>query len=198
MAQRAGLVGGHAVSYLAANGSPFSRSGYRRRRDHLPLSSAGGGPARHAARTVFRRVVSAPGHSDHPGCLGHLEQQGGRHCDGSCRIGCYHAWHGRYHLSNLPAARADVGARAGPATLSRHRKPARLMSGTALPAMNAEPEAEIEARRRLGSDFAELVKARLTLLVLLTTAVGFYLGAVGSINYAALFHAVVGTARGAG
>src|SRR5437867_7228943 len=46
-------------------------------------------------------------------------------------------------------------------------------------------------------DFAELFKARLTLLVLLTTAVGFYLGAESSINYAALFHVVFGTAAAA-
>src|SRR3989454_7169465 len=52
------------------------------------------------------------------------------------------------------------------------------------------------ARRRL-FDFAELVKARLTLLVLLTTAAGFYLGAESPINYAALFHVVFGTAAAA-
>ena len=53
------------------------------------------------------------------------------------------------------------------------------------------------ARTRFVSDFAELVKARLTLLVLLTTAVGFYLGANSPINYAALFHVVFGTAAAA-
>ncbi len=46
-------------------------------------------------------------------------------------------------------------------------------------------------------DLVELVKARLTLLVLLTTAVGFYLGADDPINYAALLHAVLGTAGAA-
>jgi protoheme IX farnesyltransferase len=51
--------------------------------------------------------------------------------------------------------------------------------------------------RRLVSDFAELVKARLTLLVLLTTAVGYYLGAKGPINFAGWFHAVFGTALAA-
>lgn len=56
---------------------------------------------------------------------------------------------------------------------------------------------EPEARRSIGSDLAELVKARLTLLVLLTTAVGFYLSAVGPIDYIALFHAVFGTALAA-
>lgn len=72
------------------------------------------------------------------------------------------------------------------------------MKTAAIPPMNVEPIAiENERRRRVGSDFAELVKARLTLLVLLTTAVGFYLGAVGAIDYLALFHAVFGTALAA-
>src|SRR5262249_46418675 len=44
---------------------------------------------------------------------------------------------------------------------------------------------------------AELVKARLTLLVLLTTAVGFYLGSEPPIDYRALFHTVFGTAAAA-
>src|SRR5204862_934832 len=48
-------------------------------------------------------------------------------------------------------------------------------------------------RARFVSDFAELVKARLTLLVLLTTAVGFYLGADPPVDYLALFHVVFGT-----
>ena len=47
------------------------------------------------------------------------------------------------------------------------------------------------------SDLAELVKARLTLLVLLTTAVGFYLGSESPIDYRALFHTVFGTAAAA-
>src|SRR5215813_10308679 len=47
------------------------------------------------------------------------------------------------------------------------------------------------------SDLAELVKARLTLLVLLTTAVGFYLGSESPVDYRALFHTVFGTAAAA-
>src|SRR2546421_8735977 len=47
------------------------------------------------------------------------------------------------------------------------------------------------------SDLAELVKARLTLLVLVTTAVGFYLGAEPPIDYKALFQTVFGTAAAA-
>jgi len=52
-------------------------------------------------------------------------------------------------------------------------------------------------RHRFVSDLAELVKARLTLLVLLTTAVGFYLGSEPPIDYRALFHTVFGTAAAA-
>jgi protoheme IX farnesyltransferase len=72
------------------------------------------------------------------------------------------------------------------------------MKTATITSANVEPAAiESETRRRPGSDFAELVKARLTLLVLLTTAVGFYLGAAGPINYLSLFHAVFGTALAA-
>jgi protoheme IX farnesyltransferase len=44
------------------------------------------------------------------------------------------------------------------------------------------------------SVYADLVKARLTLLVLLTTLVGFYIGWQGVMNYALMFHALLGTA----
>ena len=53
------------------------------------------------------------------------------------------------------------------------------------------------SRNSVIGDLAELVKARLTLLVLLTTAVGFYLGSESPINYMALFHVVFGTAAAA-
>jgi heme o synthase len=42
--------------------------------------------------------------------------------------------------------------------------------------------------------YADLVKARLTLLVLLTTLVGFYVGWRGPMNYWLMFHALLGTA----
>ena len=42
--------------------------------------------------------------------------------------------------------------------------------------------------------FADLIKARLTLLVLLTTLVGFYLGWRGPMDFVLLFHALAGTA----
>src|SRR2546427_8036441 len=55
----------------------------------------------------------------------------------------------------------------------------------------------VPLRNRVVADLAELVKARLTLLVLLTTAVGFYLGSESPIDYGALFHVVFGTAAAA-
>jgi heme o synthase len=42
--------------------------------------------------------------------------------------------------------------------------------------------------------FADLIKARLTTLVLLTTLVGFYLGWRGAMNYLLMFHTLFGTA----
>ncbi|MDQ2825109.1 MAG: heme o synthase [Verrucomicrobiota bacterium] len=59
------------------------------------------------------------------------------------------------------------------------------------------PAEKARPRSRAATDFAQLVKARLTLLVLLTTTVGFYLGAQNPINFLALFHAVFGTALAA-
>ena len=44
------------------------------------------------------------------------------------------------------------------------------------------------------SVYADLCKARLTLLVLLTTLVGFYIGWRGPMNYLLMFNAIFGTA----
>jgi heme o synthase len=68
--------------------------------------------------------------------------------------------------------------------------------------MRTATGSKIVARNNLSArtrvlDLAELVKARLTLLVLLATAAGFYLGTQSPINYAALFHVVFGTAAAA-
>ncbi|MBI3192246.1 MAG: protoheme IX farnesyltransferase, partial [Pedosphaera parvula] len=41
---------------------------------------------------------------------------------------------------------------------------------------------------------SELVKVRLTALVLLTTAVGFYIGWRGAMDYGLMLHALFGTA----
>jgi heme o synthase len=61
----------------------------------------------------------------------------------------------------------------------------------------APTTAELTHRTRRIVDFAELVKARLTLLVLFTTAVGFYLGAREPVDFAGFFHVVLGTAAAA-
>lgn len=42
--------------------------------------------------------------------------------------------------------------------------------------------------------YSDLVKARLTMLVLLTTLVGFYIGIRGPMNYVLMFHTLFGTA----
>ena len=64
---------------------------------------------------------------------------------------------------------------------------------------SAEEESGLTTRSgaRLAGDYAELVKARLTLLVLLTTAVGYYMAASSPVNYALFFHVVFGTAGAA-
>src|SRR3989454_11894264 len=46
--------------------------------------------------------------------------------------------------------------------------------------------------------FGELIKARLTFLVLLTTLVGFYVGFRGALDYLLMFHTLLGTALVAG
>ncbi len=56
----------------------------------------------------------------------------------------------------------------------------------------------IPAERSRVAVYADLIKARLTLLVLLTTLVGFYLGCRGPISYVLMLHTVLGTALMAG
>lgn len=58
---------------------------------------------------------------------------------------------------------------------------------------NASPEAE---HTRL-SDFSQLIKTRLTFLVLVTTGVGFYMGSTGPLNMMGLFHVLIGAAMAA-
>jgi heme o synthase len=50
------------------------------------------------------------------------------------------------------------------------------------------------AEKSFAAVLSELFKTRLTVLVVLTTLVGFYLGARGSVNYWLMIHAVLGTA----
>jgi protoheme IX farnesyltransferase len=54
--------------------------------------------------------------------------------------------------------------------------------------------ATVVAEKSWTAVFADLVKARLTALVLLTTFVGFYLGERGAVNFLQMFHALFGTA----
>ncbi|MGI8965884.1 MAG: heme o synthase [Limisphaerales bacterium] len=54
------------------------------------------------------------------------------------------------------------------------------------------------AEKSFTSVICELIKARLTFLVLLTTFVGFYLGARGPVDYFLMFHILLGTALVAG
>lgn len=56
--------------------------------------------------------------------------------------------------------------------------------------------AQSHARDRI-SDFSQLVKARLTFLVLVTAGVGFYLGTPGTLDPIGLLHVLVGTALAA-
>jgi heme o synthase len=61
-----------------------------------------------------------------------------------------------------------------------------------------EPPAVPLERGWTMADLAQLVKARLTFLVLVTTTVGFYAGWRGAMDFGALLHAVLGTALAAG
>jgi len=54
--------------------------------------------------------------------------------------------------------------------------------------------ATVVAEKSRTAVFVDLVKARLTTLVLLTTLVGFYAGWRGAMNFALMFHALAGTA----
>ncbi len=61
--------------------------------------------------------------------------------------------------------------------------------------LSAPPIAEkIPAEKTQFAIFSELIKLRLTSLVLLTTAVGVYLGVRGAMDWTLLFHTLLGTA----
>src|SRR5207253_10149202 len=63
------------------------------------------------------------------------------------------------------------------------------------PAADA-PTAQIAEHGRL-SDFSQLIKTRLTFLVLVTTGVGFYVGTRGPVDLVRLFNVLVGAALAA-
>lgn len=58
----------------------------------------------------------------------------------------------------------------------------------------AELSAEFRAEKSWFSVYADLFKARLTLLVLLTTLVGLYIGSRGGFDFTLMFHTMLGTA----
>jgi protoheme IX farnesyltransferase len=60
--------------------------------------------------------------------------------------------------------------------------------------ISAEILSVTAAEKSWAAVFADLVKARLTTLVLLTTAVGFYAGERGAMNFALMFNALAATA----
>src|SRR5204862_3264245 len=99
-------------------------------------------------------------------------------------------------IGNFPAIFARSAIFGGAWPIPHFSGDSGPMKSASMPA-EIDPAIPAQARRHFLSDFAELVKARLTLLVLLTTAVGYYLGAAGPISYVALFHAVFGTALAA-
>ncbi len=64
--------------------------------------------------------------------------------------------------------------------------------------MKAETLALATGGRTRVLDFVALAKPRLNLLVVLTTAVGYYLGSNGRVDYLVLLHTLIGTALVAG
>ena len=67
--------------------------------------------------------------------------------------------------------------------------------------MTVRVEAMVAAPARAGrrpADFLVLTKPRVVVMVLVTTAVGFYLGSPGGLDVVRLFHALLGTALAAG
>src|SRR5512140_503766 len=57
-----------------------------------------------------------------------------------------------------------------------------------------EIAAALKTARSWVAVYSDLFKARLTFLVLVTTLVGFYVGSRGAVDYALMFHTVLGTA----
>src|SRR6266702_1801030 len=80
---------------------------------------------------------------------------------------------------------------------AERRVPA-LRDGEVAIESRAEQELCAPAQKTLLGVYADLFKARLTLLVLLTTMVGFYIGFRGPVNYLLMFSTLLGTALVAG
>jgi protoheme IX farnesyltransferase len=82
---------------------------------------------------------------------------------------------------------------AAPAAVSRRSK----VSGSGDRAARA-PARQPAVPRRRAADYVELTKPRITALVLVTTAAGFYLGSPAGLDIVLLLHALFGTALVAG
>src|SRR2546426_11967878 len=82
--------------------------------------------------------------------------------------------------------------------IAAERRAPALRDGDLAVESRAELEFCAPAQRTLLAIYADLFKARLTLLVLLTTMVGFYIGFRGPVNYLLMFSTLLGTALVAG
>jgi heme o synthase len=69
---------------------------------------------------------------------------------------------------------------------------------TPQPNTNILLDLPLDRTRRRAVDFFELTKPRVILMVLVTTAIGFYLGAQGTPDYLVLLHTLIGTALAGG
>src|SRR5215203_5570386 len=199
MAWSAGALRGNRRSHLASDVASDSGRADRCRCYRLLGRAA---TTQRKGERIFeqslRVLVLRPPLPDYTWSLDHLEQQGGRYRDSACRGRCNHACVRREYL------RADVAfARRGPkrnprsASVTRRGSTRFVKTVTIAPAPDGVAISEAASSSRPVADFAELVKARLTLLVLLTTAVGFYLGAPEGFETVVLLHVVFGTALAA-
>src|SRR5437764_691052 len=194
VARRPCLLGCDCIPNLAANGAPPSCVHYCHGGDCVLSSRPAGRAIPSCAQTIvdlLGRIGRFPGHAR---ALDHLDQQSGRHRNRACRGRCDHAIFWSEQWRDLMATLGRVAARGAKYQSGSDRScPTRFrMKTTVIESANLAPP-----RNRFAADLAELVKARLTLLVLLTTAVGFYLGSESPVNYGALFHVVFGTAAAA-
>src|SRR5262249_55920852 len=96
------------------------------------------------------------------------------------------------HLVPFDVARVcDVGPNCGGTNNMSVQQP--IVSAT----QTEEPAVATIERRTSGTraaDLLELTKPRITLLVLVTTGVGFYMGSSDALNFWLLFHTILGTA----
>src|SRR5205814_5843931 len=129
--------------------------------------------------------------SDRAGSMDSLEQQSSGCRDYACGNGSNHFWPNGRILRDLLQTQPRTIASSRGAIERSSRGDSKFMKTTAgagaefggtrgvvsqeLTGGETEPSTT-DSRRHVGADFAELVKARLTALVLLTTAVGIYLG----------------------